>query len=177
MINKSRQQFRETSFIWNENTLTCWQKFCHSRSRCHLFTVKCGFILKSNLSTPVAKFFCFSAVIIREGYTIFSSFKYKDNHDRSSKCFKSKHSKVPYSKGISKTILLDSMIFCNVHIFLLNKAALKLIRHCPTKYLVKKKKDELFKLWASSSIFYTKKIVKYFIVLILKPTLAGFLYI
>ena len=60
--------------------------------------------------------------------------------------------------------------------FLLNKAALKLIRHCPKKYLVKKI-YELLKLWASSSIFYTKKNVKYFIVLIMKPTLAGFLYI
>lgn len=60
----------------------------------------------------------------------------------------------------------------------MNKAALKLIRHCPTKYLVEKKKNYgLLKRGASSSIFCTKKTVKYFIVLIMKPTLGGFLYI
>lgn len=52
---------------------------------------------------------------------------------------RTKCSMVPYSKDISETVLLDSVIFCNVHKILLNKAALKLIRHCPTKYSVKKK--------------------------------------
>lgn len=30
---------------------------------------------------------------------------------------KSKHSVVPYSKDISETVLLESMIFCMVHTF------------------------------------------------------------
>lgn len=115
--NKLRQQFRETSFIWNENTLTCWQKICHSRSRCHLFTMKHDFILKSNLSNPVAKFSCFSAVIIREGYTIFYLLNTKTIMTEVQNASKSKHSVVPYSKDISETVLLESMIFCMVHTF------------------------------------------------------------
>lgn len=91
---------------------------------------------------------------------------------------RSKRRVVPYSKDISETILLDSVIFHNVYIFfLLNKAALMLIRHCPTKYSVQKKIMYFKNFWASSSVFCTKKIVKYFIVLTLKPTLVGSLYI
>lgn len=60
------------------------------------------------------------------------------------------------------------VIFIYLFLFLLNKAALKLIRHCPTK---QSKKNLLwtFYPWANSQVLCTRKTVKYFIVLILKP--------
>lgn len=85
---KPRQQVRESSFIWNENTITCWQKFCHSRSRSLLFTVKNGIILRPKLSSPIAKYPLFFCNCYQRRIHNFSSSKYKDNHDRSSKCFK-----------------------------------------------------------------------------------------
>jgi len=49
----------------------------------------------------------------------------------------------------------------------LNKAALKLIRHCPTKHLVQKICYELFNLGLIAKYSVQEKL-KYFIVLILK---------
>lgn len=81
--------------------------------------MKNGFILRSKLSTAVAKFPVFSAMTIREGYTIFRIPNPKTIMIEVQYASRSKHCVVPYSKDISETILLDSVIFCNVHIFLI----------------------------------------------------------
>lgn len=57
-----------------------------------------------------------SAIIIREGYTILHLRNTKTIMTDVQNASRSKRRVVPYSKDISETILLDSVIFHNVHI-------------------------------------------------------------
>lgn len=118
--NKPRQQIRETSFMWNENTFTGWQnsviggqeviyllwRWTHSEIQT-IYTLHC--------SSKISPFF--SAVYQRRIH-YFSCLPYtKTIMTEVQNASRSKCSMVPYSKDNSETVLLDSVIFYNVHIF------------------------------------------------------------
>lgn len=52
---------------------------------------------------------------------------------------RSKCSMVPYSKDISETVLLDSVIFCNVHIFFIELSSFEAYQALPNKIFSQKK--------------------------------------